>query len=87
LTVNKFQVWKDEIYNLRSVLSPKMEMTGWPGVFLQAEIQQGVWGSVLNVFTTKFVYCIVHIFTRETLKGALNPNFLNLAINREKFCL
>jgi len=25
--------------------------------------------------------------TRKGIKGALNPNFLNLTINREKFCL
>jgi len=24
---------------------------------------------------------------RKRIKGALNPNFLNLTINREKFCL
>jgi len=29
----------------------------------------------------------LQIYFRLILKGALNPNFLNLTTNREKFCL
>jgi len=35
-----------------------------------------------------YVYCIfVYQQRGVNLKGALNSNFLNLTINREKFCL